>query len=156
MGRSGVQPTSQFVQGNWCNIKKTGFGEHPSANTGDSLLDAFVWVNPGGESNGTSDSSALRYDNTCSSSDSVIPAPEAGAWFQAYLEQLVQNANPAFVIVWDYILLYSVPKCTYVCILSTEYIHVREWKQDVVFAALYFFFCAVGTIIRKLNQKPFR
>src|SRR4051794_24571800 len=27
----------------------TGFGNRPSTNTGDALLDAFVWVKPGGE-----------------------------------------------------------------------------------------------------------
>jgi hypothetical protein len=30
--------------GNWCNVQGTGFGIRPSANTGDPLVDAFVWV----------------------------------------------------------------------------------------------------------------
>lgn len=80
--RSGVQPTKQSAWGDWCNVIGTGFGERFSTNTGDPLLDAFVWVKPGGESDGTSDSSATRYDAHCGYSDSLQPAPEAGTWFQ--------------------------------------------------------------------------
>ena len=94
--RNGVQPTSQQAWGDWCNVKGTGFGVRPSTNTGDSLLDSFVWVKPGGESDGTSDSSATRYDAHCGYSDALTPAPEAGTWFEAYFEQLLTNANPSF------------------------------------------------------------
>ncbi|KAI8692476.1 hypothetical protein LRP88_07403 [Fusarium phalaenopsidis] len=96
-GRSGKQPTGQIQWGDWCNSKGTGFGIRPSANTGDSLLDAFVWVKPGGESDGTSDTSAARYDYHCGASAALQPAPEAGTWFQAYFEQLLTNANPSFL-----------------------------------------------------------
>jgi cellulose 1,4-beta-cellobiosidase len=51
-------------------------------------------VKPGGESDGTSDTSAERYDAHCGLDDALKPAPEAGTWFQAYFEQLVKNANP--------------------------------------------------------------
>ncbi|KGO75224.1 1, 4-beta cellobiohydrolase [Penicillium italicum] len=94
-GRNGVQPTSQNAWGDWCNVKGTGFGVRPTTDTGDTLADAFVWVKPGGESDGTSDSSATRYDAHCGYSDALQPAPEAGAWFQAYFAQLVENANPS-------------------------------------------------------------
>ncbi|EKV15624.1 hypothetical protein PDIG_09780 [Penicillium digitatum PHI26] len=94
-GRNGVQPTSQNAWGDWCNVKGTGFGVRPTTDTGDALADAFVWVKPGGESDGTSDSSATRYDAHCRYSDALQPAPEAGAWFQAYFAQLVENANPS-------------------------------------------------------------
>ncbi|KAG5980780.1 Exoglucanase 2 [Claviceps digitariae] len=96
-GRSGKQPTGQGAWGDWCNAKGTGFGIRPSADTGDALLDAFVWVKPGGESDGTSDSSAVRYDFHCRSADALQPAPEAGSWFQAYFVQLLTNANPSFM-----------------------------------------------------------
>ncbi|KAJ5794211.1 hypothetical protein N7457_000810 [Penicillium paradoxum] len=95
-GRNGVQPTQQNAWGDWCNVKGTGFGVRPTTDTGDALTDAFVWVKPGGESDGTSDSSAVRYDAHCGYSDALQPAPEAGAWFQAYFAQLVENANPSF------------------------------------------------------------
>ncbi|OLN96738.1 Exoglucanase 2 [Colletotrichum chlorophyti] len=95
-GRSGKQPTGQDQWGDWCNAKGTGFGLRPSTNTGSSLVDAFVWVKPGGESDGTSDTTAARYDHNCGKNSSLKPAPEAGTWFQAYFEQLLVNANPSF------------------------------------------------------------
>lgn len=96
-GRSGKQPTGQQAWGDWCNVIGTGFGIRPSANTGDSLLDAFTWVKPGGECDGTSNTSATRYDYHCGLSDALQPAPEAGSWFQAYFVQLLTNANPSFL-----------------------------------------------------------
>ncbi|KAJ9133835.1 Glucanase [Pleurostoma richardsiae] len=95
-GRSGKQPTGQQQWGDWCNVKGTGFGIRPTSSTGLELEDAFVWVKPGGECDGTSDTSAARYDYHCGLSDALQPAPEAGTWFEAYFEQLLTNANPAF------------------------------------------------------------
>jgi cellulose 1,4-beta-cellobiosidase len=91
-GRSGVQPTAQQAWGDWCNVKGAGFGRAPTTNTGDALVDAIVWVKPGGESDGTSNSSASRYDAHCGYADALTPAPEAGTWFQAYFEQLLKYA----------------------------------------------------------------
>jgi cellulose 1,4-beta-cellobiosidase len=68
----------------------------PTASTGSSYVDAFVWGKPGGESDGTSDSSATRFDSFCGLSDAFQPSPEAGQWHQVYFEELLQNANPAF------------------------------------------------------------
>ncbi|KAL4914179.1 1, 4-beta cellobiohydrolase [Aspergillus aurantiobrunneus] len=93
-GRNGKQPTGQIEWGDWCNSLGTGFGVRPTTETGDELVDAFVWVKPGGESDGTSDQSAERYDAHCGAEAALKPAPEAGTWFQAYFEQLVENANP--------------------------------------------------------------
>ncbi|KAI1794654.1 cellobiohydrolaseII [Ganoderma leucocontextum] len=92
-GRSGQQNLRQ-QWGDWCNIKGAGFGIRPTTNTGNSLIDAIVWVKPGGECDGTSNSSSPRYDSTCSLSDAAQPAPEAGTWFQSYFETLVSAANP--------------------------------------------------------------
>ncbi|TKX25837.1 glycosyl hydrolases family 6 protein [Elsinoe australis] len=93
-GRSGAQPTGQQAWGDWCNAVGTGFGPRPSTNTGDALVDSFVWVKPGGESDGTSDTTATRYDGFCGKPAALKPAPEAGTWFQAYFQQLLQNASP--------------------------------------------------------------
>ncbi|THV07801.1 cellulase CEL6B [Dendrothele bispora CBS 962.96] len=93
-GRSGVQNIRQ-QWGDWCNVKGAGFGTRPTLNTGSSLIDAIVWVKPGGECDGTSDSSSPRFDSHCALSDALQPAPEAGTWFQNYFQQLVTNANPA-------------------------------------------------------------
>ena len=94
-GRNGKQGLRQ-EWGNWCNVKGAGFGIRPSADTGLELADAFVWVKPGGESDGTSDSSATRYDSFCGKSDAYQPSPEAGQWHQAFFEDLIANAKPAF------------------------------------------------------------
>jgi cellulose 1,4-beta-cellobiosidase len=93
-GRSGVQ-NIRNEWGDWCNVKGAGFGTHPNGNTGSSLIDQIVWVKPGGECDGTSDTSAARYDAHCGLSDAAPNAPEAGTWFQSYFETLVKNANPA-------------------------------------------------------------
>jgi cellulose 1,4-beta-cellobiosidase len=49
VGRSGKQPTGQQEWGDWCNVQGAGFGARPTTNTGNDLVDAFVWVKPGGE-----------------------------------------------------------------------------------------------------------
>jgi cellulose 1,4-beta-cellobiosidase len=66
--RNGVTGLRQ-EWGHWCNVKGAGFGVRPTGTTGNSLVDAFVWVKPGGESDGTSDSSATRYDSFCGMPD---------------------------------------------------------------------------------------
>jgi len=58
--RNGVQPTSQLAWGDWCNVIGTGFGVRPTTNTGNALSDAFVWIKPGGECDGTSDTTSAR------------------------------------------------------------------------------------------------
>lgn len=82
--------------GHWCNVNGAGFGVRPTADTGDERVDAFVWGKPGGESDGTSDTSATRYDSFCGESDAYKPSPEAGEWNQAYFEMVLKNAKPAF------------------------------------------------------------
>ncbi|KAI0389833.1 1, 4-beta cellobiohydrolase [Xylariaceae sp. FL0594] len=94
-GRNGVTGLRQ-EWGNWCNVNGAGFGVRPTSSTGDDLADAFVWGKPGGESDGTSDTSATRYDSFCGKSDAFKPSPEAGEWNQAYFEMLLKNAKPAF------------------------------------------------------------
>jgi cellulose 1,4-beta-cellobiosidase len=94
--RNGVQPTAQNAWGDWCNVKGTGFGVRPTTNTGNSYEDAFVWIKPGGECDGTSNTTAPRYDAHCGLSDALQPSPQAGTWFEAYFEQLLENANPSF------------------------------------------------------------
>lgn len=93
-GRSGVQGL-RAAWGDWCNVNGAGFGMRPSTSTGDALVDSFVWVKPGGESDGTSDPSANRYDSFCGMSDAFKPSPQAGQWNQAYFEMLLKNAKPA-------------------------------------------------------------
>jgi len=94
-GRNAVQGL-RAEWGDWCNVNGAGFGVRPTSTTGDTLVDAFIWGKPGGESDGTSDSSATRYDSFCGKSDAFKPSPEAGSWNQAYFELLIKNAVPSF------------------------------------------------------------
>jgi len=93
-GRSGVQNIRQ-QWGDWCNVKGAGFGMRPTTSTGFSAIDAIVWVKPGGECDGTSNSSAARFDFHCALSDADQPSPEAGTWFQEYFTTLISKANPS-------------------------------------------------------------
>ncbi|KAK6343559.1 hypothetical protein TWF730_011149 [Orbilia blumenaviensis] len=95
-GRAGVSGIRS--QGsNWCNIDGAGIGTRPTIKTNDCNVDAIVWVKPPGESDGTSDESAARFDATCRSEDAFVPSPEAGDWHEDYLEMLIENANPPLV-----------------------------------------------------------
>jgi cellulose 1,4-beta-cellobiosidase len=78
----------------WCNVKAAGLGPRPQASP-TPLIDAYFWVKPPGESDGTSDPKSPRMDPSCKSGDSMENAPEAGEWFQAYFIQLVKNAEPS-------------------------------------------------------------
>jgi hypothetical protein len=59
--------------------KYAGFGLRPMVTT-HPLVDAVVWVKPGGESDGTTDTSSSRFDTACTSPASYVPSPEAGDW----------------------------------------------------------------------------
>lgn len=80
--------------GSWCNVQGAGLGERPVASPAPGL-DAYLWVKPPGESDGTSDRTAARYDDACGNADATSGAPEAGTWFHSYFLSLVQNASPA-------------------------------------------------------------
>ncbi|KAJ2931102.1 hypothetical protein H1R20_g5996, partial [Candolleomyces eurysporus] len=95
-GRSG-KAGIRTEWGQWCNIKNAGFGTRPTADQkilNNTNVDAIVWVKPGGESDGTSDETAVRFDTMCRSPVAHVPAPEAGDWFNDYVVNLVKNAEP--------------------------------------------------------------
>ncbi len=79
--------------GSWCNVKGAGLGERPGL-TDDSVVDAYFWIKPPGESDGVSDPTQPRFDANCQSADSAKGAPQAGEWFGAYFLELVKNAQP--------------------------------------------------------------
>jgi cellulose 1,4-beta-cellobiosidase len=98
-------------RGLWCNVSGAGLGQMPQASPpgyDGAHLDAFVWVKPPGESDGTSaattNSQGKRSDPMCDPTyttsygvlTGALPdSPLAGQWFPAQLVQLVQNAYPA-------------------------------------------------------------
>ena len=61
--------------GEWCNNPNAGLGEKPTASTGQAKVDAYFWIKPPGES-----------DGTCNG------GPPAGQWWQQYAEGLAQRA----------------------------------------------------------------
>lgn len=89
-GRGGIRD----VWGHWCNLADAGLGERPRADPRERV-DAYYWVKPPGDSDGTSDPNAPRFDPSCISSDSASNAPQAGAWFHDAFVELAHNANPA-------------------------------------------------------------
>jgi cellulose 1,4-beta-cellobiosidase len=78
---------------NWCNIAHAGLGERPRVAPVPDV-DAYLWLKPPGESDGTSDPHAPRFDSNCASPEALPGAPQAGELFPAYLLELVKNANP--------------------------------------------------------------
>jgi cellulose 1,4-beta-cellobiosidase len=95
--------------GNWCNQVGAGLGERPRANPATGI-DAYVWVKPPGESDGSSslvpNSEGKGFDRMCdptytgnvrngnSLTGSMPNAPISGAWFPAQFQQLMTNAFP--------------------------------------------------------------
>jgi cellulose 1,4-beta-cellobiosidase len=99
-------------RGNWCNQSGAGIGARPQASPlPGSHLDAYVWIKPPGESDGTSDSSQTTpdpegklFDPMCDPGHTgsggtltgALPnSPSAGSWFPAEFRMLVENAFPA-------------------------------------------------------------
>lgn len=97
-------------KGNWCNQTGAGLGERPRANPA-SGIDAYVWIKPPGESDGSSteipNNEGKGFDRMCdptyggnarngnSMSGALPSAPVSGHWFSAQFQQLMANAYPA-------------------------------------------------------------
>ncbi|MDH6589835.1 cellulose 1,4-beta-cellobiosidase [Streptomyces sp. SAI-133] len=95
--------------GNWCNQSGAGIGERPTAAPATGI-DAYVWVKPPGESDGSSSAvpndEGKGFDRMCdptyggnarngNNPTGALPnAPVAGHWFSAQFQQLMQNAYP--------------------------------------------------------------
>ena len=71
-GRNGLGPAAD---NQWCNPDGRALGTRPTVQTGDPLVDAFVWIKNPGES-----------DGACNG------APAAGAWMPDYALGLAQRA----------------------------------------------------------------
>ena len=102
LGRTGLHAVidtsrgARDMSGQWCNAKGAGAGPRPTAETGSGAIDAYFWIKPPGESDGTSDTSSERYDPACGKAAAMKGAPEAGLWFHEQFVMLVQNAEPPF------------------------------------------------------------
>jgi len=74
----------------WCNPPDRGLGLRPTANTGVSLLDAYLWIKIPGESDGQ----CYRWTNGPNDPVRNMQDPAAGQWFPEMALELVHNANP--------------------------------------------------------------
>lgn len=99
--------------GNWCNQAGAGIGESPQANP-EPGIDAYIWVKPPGESDGSSElipegpdnPNGKGFDEMCdpayegnprnlnNPSGALGGAPVSGAFFQAQFDELLANAWP--------------------------------------------------------------
>jgi endoglucanase len=93
-GQGPWQPPANHPAGDpqdWCNPPDRGLGIQPTANTGNSLVDAYLWIKIPGESDGQCN----RWEDA-GSPDPVrgMMDPAAGAWFPEMALELAHNANP--------------------------------------------------------------
>jgi cellulose 1,4-beta-cellobiosidase len=100
--------------GNWCNQSGAGLGERPKAAPATGI-DAYVWIKPPGESDGSSklfpegpdNPGGKGFDEMCdpnyggnprnqnNKSGALPDSPISGAWFSAQFRELLANAYPA-------------------------------------------------------------
>jgi endoglucanase len=77
----------------WCNPPGRGIGLRPTADTGNSLVDAYVWIKVPGESDG-------QCSRGLGSGNNVVDPiwgrvdPAAGAWFPEQALELAKLASP--------------------------------------------------------------
>jgi cellulose 1,4-beta-cellobiosidase len=96
-------------KGNWCNQSGAGLGERPQSAPA-SGIDAYVWIKPPGESDGSAtlipNDEGKGFDEMCSPTyggnirngnnptGALAGAPLSGHWFSAQFQQLMANAYP--------------------------------------------------------------
>jgi len=74
--RNGNGPYDSSGQDAWCNPPERALGQQPTTNTGNPLVDAYLWVKVPGES-----------DGTCRG------GPNAGTWWSDYAKGLAERAH---------------------------------------------------------------
>lgn len=87
------KPTASYPDAqDWCNPPGRGLGVRPTANTGNPLVDAYLWVKVPGESDGSCNRGSGG--STTDPEWGGIVDPAAGAWFPQQALQLAQLASP--------------------------------------------------------------
>ncbi|XCX50834.1 glycoside hydrolase family 6 protein [Streptomyces phytohabitans] len=74
--RNGNGPARGHDTESWCNPPGRALGEVPTTETGDELVDAYLWIKRPGES-----------DGACKG------GPKAGEWYPEYALELARNAK---------------------------------------------------------------
>ncbi len=77
----------------WCNPPGRGLGLLPTTDTGNELIDAYLWIKIPGESDGEC-TRGLGPAGTTVDPEWGIIDPGAGEWFPQMALELARNANP--------------------------------------------------------------
>jgi endoglucanase len=77
----------------WCNPPDRGIGLRPTTNTGNDLVDAFLWIKVPGESDGQCSRGLGTGDNVVDPIWGQVD-PNAGVWFPEQALELAKLANP--------------------------------------------------------------
>jgi endoglucanase len=93
-GQGPWAPTTSYPDAqDWCNPPGRGLGIRTTTNTGNPLVDAFLWVKTPGESDGQCNRGIAG--STTDPEWGGIVDPAAGAWFPQQALQLAQKAVPS-------------------------------------------------------------
>ncbi|HSJ87967.1 MAG TPA: glycoside hydrolase family 6 protein [Anaerolineales bacterium] len=93
-GQGPWTPTTSYPDPqDWCNPPDRGLGYRPTANTGVSLVDAYLWIKIPGESDGEC-TRGLGPGGTTVDPEWGRIDPAAGAWFPEMALDLAHFANP--------------------------------------------------------------
>jgi endoglucanase len=88
------KPTASYPDAqDWCNPPGRGLGVVPTTDTGNALVDAFLWGKVPGESDGSCNRGVPG--STTDPEWGGIVDPAAGAWFPQQALQLARLASPA-------------------------------------------------------------
>jgi endoglucanase len=93
-GRGHLAPTNSYPDTqDWCNPAGRGLGLRPTVETGDPLIDAYLWVKRPGESDGECTRGLGPAGTTVDPEWGRIDPP-AGEWFPEQALQVARLANP--------------------------------------------------------------
>lgn len=93
-GQGHWTPTASYPDAqDWCNPPGRGLGLPPTADTGNTLIDAYLWVKIPGESDGECTRGLGPAGSTVDPEWGLID-PAAGHWFPEMALDLAHNANP--------------------------------------------------------------
>ena len=93
-GQGHWAPTASYPDAqDWCNPPDRGLGYRPTSDTGNTLIDAYLWVKIPGESDGECTRGLGPGGATVDPEWGLID-PAAGQWFPEMALDLVHNANP--------------------------------------------------------------
>jgi endoglucanase len=87
------RPTASYPDAqDWCNPPGRGLGVRPTADTGNALVDAYLWVKVPGESDGSCNRGVSG--STIDPEWGGITDPAAGEWFPQQALQLARLSSP--------------------------------------------------------------